>query len=277
MTIDDGTAWAALLRARDAWRRPQDRAAVTTEGPGGARLTLRPEGAWDTAGAAILPSAETLLALYLPLVLQPRWALGQLGQSLDGRIATATGHSHYVTGPDSILHLHRLRALSDAVVVGAGTVSADDPQLTVRRCPGRNPLRVVLDPRLALGSHHRVFADGAAPTIVICARTRRPADAGAGVVGLDCGPDGFAAGSVLELLAAHGATRVLVEGGGVTVSRFLAAKALDRLHIVVAPFVIGSGRQGVNLPEIATLAEAARPPFRRFALGDDMLFELSFA
>jgi riboflavin-specific deaminase-like protein len=277
MTIDDGTAWAALFRARDAWRRPQDRTPVTIEGSAGARLTLLPDGGWEAGEAAIMPSAETLLALYLPLMLQPRWALGQLGQSLDGRIATATGHSHYVTGPESILHLHRLRALSDAVVVGAGTVAADDPQLTVRRCPGRNPLRVVLDPRLALGSHHRVFADGAAPTIVICARTRRPADAPASIVGLDIGPDGFAAATVLELLAAHGATRVLVEGGGVTVSRFLAAKALDRLHIVVAPFVIGSGRQGINLPEIATLSEALRPAFRRFALGDDMLFELSFA
>ena len=73
--------------------------------------------------------------------------VGQIGQSLDGRIATPKGHSHYVNGDDGLAHLHRLRALVDAVVVGIGTVLADDPQLTVRRVSGPHPARVVIDPQ----------------------------------------------------------------------------------------------------------------------------------
>ena len=72
--------------------------------------------------------------------------VGQIGQSLDGRIATATGHSHYINGPAGLAHLHRLRALVDAVVIGVGTALADDPQLTVRRVAGPEPARVVIDP-----------------------------------------------------------------------------------------------------------------------------------
>ena len=72
--------------------------------------------------------------------------VGQIGQSIDGRIATVTGHSHYINGPAGLAHLHRLRALVDAVVVGVGTALADDPQLTVRRVTGPQPARVVIDP-----------------------------------------------------------------------------------------------------------------------------------
>jgi len=72
-------------------------------------------------------------------------AVGQIGQSLDGRVATETGHSHYINGPAGLAHLHRLRALVDAVVVGVGTALADDPQLTVRRVTGPQPARVVID------------------------------------------------------------------------------------------------------------------------------------
>jgi diaminohydroxyphosphoribosylaminopyrimidine deaminase/5-amino-6-(5-phosphoribosylamino)uracil reductase len=277
MTIDEDTAWAALLQARTGWRDGSDRAPVTIQNPEGGRLTLRPEGGWETGGGPITATAATLLEIFLPLVARTRWAIGQLGQSLDGRIATASGHSHYVTGPESLLHLHRLRALSDAVVVGAGTVAADDPQLTVRRCAGDNPLRVVLDPRRGLGTHYRMFSDPAAPTLVICAAEHRPARHDDAIAAIACGTDGFAPRDVLALLAARGARRVLVEGGGLTVSRFLAAGALDMLHLVVAPMLIGSGRQGVTLPAIATLAEALRPTCRRFALGDDMLFELRLA
>ena len=88
--------------------------------------------------------------------------VGQIGQSLDGRIATASGHSKYINGPAGLAHLHRLRALVDAVVVGVGTAIADDPQLTVRRVVGPQPARVVIDPNGRLAAGARVFtADGA--------------------------------------------------------------------------------------------------------------------
>jgi diaminohydroxyphosphoribosylaminopyrimidine deaminase/5-amino-6-(5-phosphoribosylamino)uracil reductase len=131
--------------------------------------------------------------------------VGQIGQSLDGRIATPSGHSHYINGEDGLAHLHRLRALMDAVVVGIGTVLADDPQLTVRRVSGPSPARI--------------------------------------------------------------------EGGANTVSRFMAAGCLDRLHIVVAPVVIGSGPAGLSLEPIETMDQALRPPVRTHSLGSEILFD----
>jgi diaminohydroxyphosphoribosylaminopyrimidine deaminase/5-amino-6-(5-phosphoribosylamino)uracil reductase len=85
--------------------------------------------------------------------------VGQIGQSLDGRVATESGHSKYINGPAGLVHLHRLRALVDAVVVGVGTAIADDPQLTVRRVSGPQPARVVIDPKGRLGADARMFAD----------------------------------------------------------------------------------------------------------------------
>src|SRR4029079_1253846 len=97
--------------------------------------------------------------------------VGQIGQSLDGRIATLSGHSRYINGSQGLCHLHRLRALVDAVVVGAGTVRADDPQLTVRHVAGPNPVRVVIDPRGTLPVTARAFASDGIRRIVI---TRQP-------------------------------------------------------------------------------------------------------
>jgi diaminohydroxyphosphoribosylaminopyrimidine deaminase / 5-amino-6-(5-phosphoribosylamino)uracil reductase len=296
--IDAETAWKALLLARDRWRLGNPTEPIRLSENAATLLELSPDRTWQSFGKAVQADAALLLNRYLPL-LAPQLVIGQLGQSLDGRIATANGHSHYVTGPESLLHLHRLRALVDAVVVGAGTVLADDPQLTVRHCPGPNPLRVVLDPLRKLPPHRRLFCDGQAPTLVLAAVLAAvpvpaavpapvpvPATASAPIPApaanraetalLSVADDGsgFAPAEVLSLLAACGAHRILVEGGGITVSRFLAAGALDRLHVVVAPMLIGSGRPGLSLPAIDHLDQALRPAHRRESLGEDVLYEL---
>jgi riboflavin-specific deaminase-like protein len=286
--IDAQTAWKALLIARDRWRIGNPVAPVRLGANAATLLELSPDRTWQSFGNAVHADAAQLLNRYLPL-LAPQLVIGQLGQSLDGRIATANGHSHYVTGHESLLHLHRLRALVDAVVVGAGTVHADDPQLTVRHCPGPNPWRVVLDPLRKLPAQRRVFCDGQAPTLVLAA-VPTPAPAPAPAPGPARAPaanrvetallpvsddgSGFAPAAVISLLAARGAQRILVEGGGITVSRFLAAGALDRLHVVVAPMLIGSGRPGLTLPAIDHLDQALRPAHRRESLGEDVLYEL---
>jgi riboflavin biosynthesis pyrimidine reductase len=293
--IDAQTAWKALLIARDRWRLGNPVAPVRLGANEATLLELSPDRTWQSFGNAVQADAALLLNRYLPL-LAPQLVIGQLGQSLDGRIATANGHSHYVTGPESLLHLHRLRALIDAVVVGAGTVLADDPQLTVRHCPGPNPWRVVLDPQRKLPAHRRLFCDGQAPTLVLAAAVSAPipvtipTPAPAPAPGPAPAPaanrvetallpvsddgSGFAPAAVISLLAARGAQRILVEGGGITVSRFLAAGALDRLHVVVAPMLIGSGRPGLTLPAIDHLDQALRPAHRRESLGEDVLYEL---
>src|SRR5215475_11045638 len=106
-------------------------------------------------------------SLYAPIASSRAVVVGQLGQSLDGRIATPTGHSHYVNGPAAIRHLHRLRALVDAAIVGIGTVLADDPRLTVREIAGPSPARVVIDPNGRLPAGARLLADDGVPRFVV--------------------------------------------------------------------------------------------------------------
>ncbi len=200
--------------------------------------------------------------------------VGQIGQSLDGRIATLSGHSKYINGSEGLAHLHRLRALVDAVVVGAGTVRADDPQLTVREVAGPNPVRVVIDPRGTLPSTARAFAADGIHRIVI-SREDAPTQSADGVetIALPNTAGIFAPEAILEALAARGLRRVLIEGGAQTLSRFLAAGCLDRLHVVVAPIILGSGIAGLALPPIARMDEAMRVPMHVHRLGDEVLFD----
>ncbi|WP_244158356.1 RibD family protein [Salinicola socius] len=245
----------------------------------GFRLDVDARGAWRCSHEVDEEAAQ-LLSIWLPWciadVTQGARVIAQIGQSLDGRIATASGASHYVTGAQSLVHLHRLRALVDAVVVGVGTVVADDPQLTVRHVEGDNPLRVVLDPRGRVPVERGVFRQPAAPTWHLV----NEGVAGHGsadhvsVHSLRPRPEGFDPVQVISLLAEQGHRRILIEGGGLTISRFLQAGCLDRLHSVVAPMLIGSGRPSLTLPEIDTLDGALRPACRYFRLGDDMLFDL---
>ncbi len=230
---------------------------------------------------ATSPAAEELVELYSPIACRPDVVVAQLGQSLDGRIATHTGHSHYINGAEDLIRLHRLRALVDAVVVGAGTVEADDPRLTVRRVDGPHPIRVVLDPRRRLPSSRHVFVDGVAPTLWLCgADGGAAADTGPHVDVVPMSTDATGAFDPVDVLATlreRGVRRVLVEGGGVTVSRFIEAGVVERLHVSVAPLLIGSGRPALTLPAIDHLDEALRPEVRHFRLGRDLLFDLDLS
>jgi diaminohydroxyphosphoribosylaminopyrimidine deaminase / 5-amino-6-(5-phosphoribosylamino)uracil reductase len=200
--------------------------------------------------------------------------IGQLGQSLDGRVATPTGHSHYINGPAGLNHLHRLRALVDAVVVGVGTAVADDPQLTVRRVSGPQPVRVVIDPSGRLPTSARLLADDGVRRIILTASGVQPwLPQGIEMVGLPASGGQIAPSAILATLRERGLRRILIEGGADTVSRFLAARCLDRLHVVVAPIVLGSGRAGLTLPPIERADQALRLAMHVHRLDDEVLFD----
>jgi riboflavin-specific deaminase-like protein len=200
--------------------------------------------------------------------------VGQIGQSLDGRIATESGHSKYINGPAGLVHLHRLRALMDAVIVGVGTVIADDPQLTVRRVGGPQPARVVIDPKGRLGADARMFADNGVRRLLITAQgTRCAPPCGVEIIALRETDGQIAPSAILAALADHGMRRMLIEGGANTVSRFLVAGCLDRLHVMVAPIILGAGGPGLILPSLERADQAQRMPIRVHNIEDDVLFD----
>lgn len=204
------------------------------------------------------------------------FVVGQLGQSLDGRIALPSGESKYISGPAALDHLHRLRSVVDAVVVGVGTVLCDDPLLTVRRVEGRNPVRVIIDPNCRLTCSPRCLSDGAAEVIVL----RREACQGEvppGALRLTIRPAHsgcFDCGAIVEALFARGFRRILVEGGAGTISRFIDEAMLDRLHLMVSPVLLGAGKTGINLSTVDSLARALRVNAQIYRFeGGDVLFD----
>jgi diaminohydroxyphosphoribosylaminopyrimidine deaminase / 5-amino-6-(5-phosphoribosylamino)uracil reductase len=202
--------------------------------------------------------------------------VGQIGQSLDGRVATSSGHSHYINGSAGLAHLHRLRALVDAVVVGVGSALADDPQLTVRRVAGPHPARVVVDPRARIAGSARLLADDGVRRLVVVAEGARCALPGVEIVSLPAAEGHIAPAAILAGLAARGFRRVLVEGGANTILRFLEAGCLDRLHVMVAPIILGDGRPSFPFGPIDRCEQALRPPMRIHLLEGEVLFDCDF-
>ncbi len=291
--IDENDAWRAVLTLLGRQRtQPCAQGWALVRGSHGLDAvgieTPSAEGALadvDCDGRVhVCPSLPNTVAaifqLYLPFCAgAAEIAVAHLGQSLDGKIATVNGASHYVTGSQDILHNHRMRALFDAVIVGSATVQHDDPQLTVRHCAGDNPVRVVIDTERRLTDKYKLFQDEAARTILICAEDRvgdRTKHGAAEVLGVPRIASGLSPRTLRGVLATRGWQRLFVEGGGITVSRFLEAKCLDRLQVTVSPMIIGSGRAAITLPEVASLADGLRPETRRFDFGDDVMFECRF-
>jgi diaminohydroxyphosphoribosylaminopyrimidine deaminase/5-amino-6-(5-phosphoribosylamino)uracil reductase len=286
------TAWS-IVRSAAALAEPLHKTARTLMFELDDRSELQPMKQEDAAAVlawspgngwrSLLPASDArseLLNLYLPICSATSsrpMTIGHLGQSLDGFIATHSGDSQFVTGGDNIVHLHRMRALTDAVVVGAGTVANDDPQLTVRHVPGPNPLRVVFDPGRRLADTYRVFTGDTGPTLYVCSRTLvEPGETKLGtatIVGVDCDDSSGGVAETLRLLRSRGCWRIFVEGGGVTVSAFLQADLLDRLQIAIAPVIIGDGRPAIRLAPHARLRDCRRPRYRVFRMGGDVLFD----
>ena len=219
--------------------------------------------------------------------------IAQLAQSADGFIAARGGDAEFVSGEADRTHLHHLRAAVDAVLVGATTVTRDNPQLTVRAVEGENPVRVLLDPRARIPVTSRVLQCPDARTLWLIGQDAEvPTEVGehVEVVRLPAGTtqtfdeqvsggnDGAAGTSVdpaavLRVVREHVSGSILVEGGGKSVSAFLSAGLLDRLFLTVAPVLIGDGVPGVRFEGSAVMGEALRAPFRRYTFEDDVCTE----
>src|SRR4051794_1639627 len=215
-------------------------------------------------GAAVAPATRPYVAL-------------KYAQTLDGRIATRTGDSKWISSEAECTVSHALRGACDAVLVGVGTVVADDPQLTVRLVRGSSPLRVVLDSTLRLPALARVLDDEAATIVVTTDRSdpeRRRALAARGIAVrvVAQGPGGVDLTAALADLRGTGIRSLLVEGGAQVITSFLRAGLVDRLIVAIAPTIVGSGTEAVGDLDCARVADGLRLTRRSVhPVGDDLL------
>lgn len=206
----------------------------------------------------------------------------KIAQSLDGYTADVHGKSKWITSRESRAVGHRLRMEYEAVLVGAGTVVADDPELTVRFRKGRNPIRIIIDGRLHVSPRSRVFNTRAARTILITSlsslRTKKRksmlfARKGVEVIAIK-GGTWIEPGTILSVLGKYGISSILVEGGSKTSSTFLQSGFVRRIHCFVAPLILGGGTKSLLMENPPAIAK----PFtvgnlRRSTHGQDTLLE----
>jgi 5-amino-6-(5-phosphoribosylamino)uracil reductase/diaminohydroxyphosphoribosylaminopyrimidine deaminase/5-amino-6-(5-phosphoribosylamino)uracil reductase len=185
-------------------------------------------------------------------------------QTLDGRLATRSGSSQWISGPESLRFAHDLRASHDAVMVGVGTVLRDNPRLTVRLVSGANPLRVIVDSTLSIPVTAAVLAGGAATGTIIAVTERAPAERratvealGAAVVLVASGKDGRVdLPALLEALHERGIRSLMVEGGARLITSLLRDRLADRLAVCIAPKILGKGIEAVGDLAIDALDDA---------------------
>jgi diaminohydroxyphosphoribosylaminopyrimidine deaminase/5-amino-6-(5-phosphoribosylamino)uracil reductase len=203
----------------------------------------------------------------------------KLAASLDGRIATASGESRWITGPEARAVVHRLRARVDAVLVGSGTALADDPVLTARRGTRivHRPLRILIDSKLQVSKSAKLFRQGAERTWVVCgpraaASRRRALEAlGAKVLEVPLLRGKINLGRALSRIGKEGVTQLLVEGGGVLAAAFLRAHLVDELHWFVAPRLLGGdGRPSLGDLGLDSLLESPQLESQVSRVGRDL-------
>jgi GTP cyclohydrolase II len=198
-------------------------------------------------------------------------------QTLDGRIATGSGDSKWISGPQERRVAHAMRAACDAVMVGAGTVLADDPLLTVRMVPGASPIRVVLDSQLRVPPDAQVFGPDAATVVLTSERSDPERRAslrrqGVRVEVVQQAADGVDLTDALARLLALGIRSVLVEGGARVITSTLRGRLADRVVVAVAPLLLGSGTDAVGDLGASLVGDGLRLENRTVhRLGPDLL------
>ena len=209
----------------------------------------------------------------------------KFAQTLDGRIATASGDSKWISSEEFRKKAHRLRSVHDAVLVGINTVLADDPQLTVRLVRGRNPTRIILDPRLRMPLKSKIVETHYEAPVIIAATeradTRKATQLRAlGIEVIEFNSDASGGIDLKPLLIALGErniTSLLVEGGARVITSFLRYKLADRVVVAVAPKILGRGTETVGDLDITQLSQALKFNFQKISrAGDDIVIEASF-
>ena len=206
------------------------------------------------------------------LMLKKKFYIGQIGQSLDGKIALLNGNSHYINDKNSISYLHSLRSICDAVVVGVNTIRKDDPLLTTRAIKGPNPQRIIIDPSLKLTNKYKVFKDGM-PNIIFTHSKLNKKFNNTQIYQL---PERNFTNLIYQNINRLGYKFVLVEGGSKTISKFLENGLLNIMQFIIAPTIIGSGINSINIMPISNLKNVIRTKNNIFKFGKEIIVSLEF-
>ncbi len=214
---------------------------------------------------------QSILNILLPILRKnKKLVIAQIGQSIDGRIALNNGNSHYINNPKSIIYLHCLRSISDAIIVGANTIKKDDPLLTTRKIKGTNPKRIIIDGSLSLNNKYKIFNDGN-ENIIFTKSNKNIKLNNSTIIRLK--EKNFTKNFIAQIKKLK-YKKILVEGGSKTISELINNKYIDILQFMIAPILIGSGINSLNLKEISNLNKAIRPKHNFNKLENEIIVNL---
>jgi len=211
--------------------------------------------------------------ILIPLIKKKdRVFIGQIGQSLDAKIALNNGNSHYINEKESITYLHCLRSISDGVLVGVNTIIKDNPLLTTRKIKGQNPTRLIIDPSLKLTNKYKIFKDKNT-NIVFTTSNKAKNLNNTTIVKLP--KKDFTLG-VYKFLKKSSLKYILIEGGPTTLSHFIEQNLINYMQFIISPTLIGSGINSVKLKPITNLKKAIRRKSSFAKLGKEIVATLDF-
>ena len=214
---------------------------------------------------------QSILNILLPILRKnKKLVIAQIGQSIDGRIALNNGNSHYINNPKSIIYLHCLRSISDAIIVGSNTIKKDDPLLTTRKIKGTNPKRIIIDGSLSLNNKYKIFNDGN-ENIIFTKSNKNIRLNNSTIIRLK--EKNFTKNLIMQIKKLK-YKNILVEGGSKTISELINNKYIDILQFMIAPILIGSGINSLNLKEISNLNKAIRPKHNFNELENEIIVNL---
>ena len=214
---------------------------------------------------------QSILNILLPILRKnKKLVIAQIGQSIDGRIALNNGNSHYINNPKSIIYLHCLRSISDAIIVGSNTIKKDDPLLTTRKIKGTNPKRIIIDGSLSLNNKYKIFNDGN-ENIIFTKSNKNIRLNNSTIIRLK--EKNFTKNFITQIKKLK-YKNILVEGGSKTISELINNKYIDILQFMIAPILIGSGINSLNLKEISNLNKAIRPKHNFNGLENEIIVNL---
>ena len=214
---------------------------------------------------------QSILNILVPILRKnKKLVIAQIGQSIDGRIALNNGNSHYINNPKSIIYLHCLRSISDAIIVGSNTIKKDDPLLTTRKIKGTNPKRIIIDGSLSLNNKYKIFNDGN-ENIIFTKSNKNIRLNNSTIIRLK--EKNFTKNLITQIKKLK-YKNILVEGGSKTISELINNKYIDILQFMIAPILIGSGINSLNLKEISNLNKAIRPKSNFNELENEIIVNL---